>query len=138
MQKQTLEQKLEKIPFGALVEVTLKGKCGAEYKKSEIEIIPEYSTTNRSDEFGIKHVVGYNGSIQNKALDLRGCVNIRCPLEELDNEENLVLCLNPTIHYRNASREMHFQGEGYVKIPLTEIKSFQVLSRKRVGLRVVN
>ena len=138
MKIKTLEEKLEQIPFGALVEVTLKNKrCGANYKTDEIEIISR--ATNKNDEFGIKHVVGYNGRIKNKQLDLSGCSAIAyCNEEEVDDEKNKYLCLNPTIHYEDASREMHFQGEGYVKIPLIEIKSFVVLNTKRVGLRVVN
>ena len=119
-QQNLIERLEQQVTFGDLIEIVLnEGDFCAEHEGGDINI---YQTTTDSEipkqEFGIQYACGYYGGIR--------------------GTEEQFLCLNPTIHRVDAIARLHFQGDGLVKIPLSAIASYEILSAKRRGLRVVN
>ncbi len=122
-QKSLVERLEREVTFGDLLEVTLvEGDFSARHSPGNIDINP--TTSGRGErEFGILSVCGYYGGVRGYGVG---------------GTEEQFLCLNPTIHREDAISKLHYQGDGLVKIPLSAVSSYEILSMKRRGLRVVN
>ena len=75
----------------------------AEHTKLEINVYEASAGSQIVGEFGIRYVSGYYGGIR--------------------GTEKEYLCINPTVHKENAIAELHYQGDGLVKIPLLLLMS---------------
>ncbi len=120
-----LINKLEhEVHFGDLVEVVLRKNQDFSASHDPEERVIQ-SSSEKTNEYGIVSVCGYYGGI--KSFD-----------QHLTKLKEEILCLNPTVHRADAIKELHCTGEGYIKLPLSAILSYKILSIERRGLRVVN
>ena len=118
-----LQKLMEEADFGDLVEVTLTNKeYVAVHDNDGIGIYePKEGVPGQEyAEWGIFYVVGYYGGIKNRnagAVQTTGIFDgkighgLLLP-EGHDNVENKVLCLDPTLHKKDALRNLKFAGEG--------------------------
>ena len=132
----------EEAVFGDLVEITLKldiEYC-ARHDQNSVLISPRENVIGYQER-GILHISGYYGGMQKGSFKEFIAVLGRGALPVLitdSTDAETVVCLNPTLHRENAIDNLHFQGEGLVKIPISTIASYEILSKKGRGLRVVN
>ncbi len=140
-EKTLIERLQEEADFGDLVEVALKdGEFCTRHEPDGIIVFPCNTDPNVEEEFGIKYLCGYYGGITNRrnrgTAGLVGGGIVAVYLDYPDAEK--FLCLDPTLHRKDALRELHFSGEGHVKIPVSAIASYKILSTENRGFKVIN
>ncbi|MEK6938525.1 MAG: hypothetical protein AABX04_05755 [Nanoarchaeota archaeon] len=124
-EKTSITERLqEEATFGDLLEVSLRKECSSALHHQK-EIIVGSLSKNDADEYGIVSICGYYGGVKS--------------FDKQDNRlKEEMLCLNPTVHRADAIKELHYTGEGLIKVPLSAVVSYKILTSERRGLRVVN
>lgn len=139
--KTNIEEKLkEEADFGDIVEITLKSDLDycASHEKGRV-IISQREKDAEYQERAILYVVGYYGGMRNGifkeslGISEKGVtpVFIHYPAETM-------VCLDPTVHRKDALDTLKFQGKGLVMVPISAIDYYNILSKTRRGLSVVN
>lgn len=140
--KTEIERKLkEEADFGDLVELTLKSDkdyC-ARHEQGRVVISPRENGVDYQER-DIIYVVGYYGGM--RSGNFKETVEISeigaTPILISYPSETTTVCLDPTLHRKDALDTIKWQGKGLVRIPASAIASYRIMSKERRGLRVVN
>ena len=142
-----LEKKLEEeLSFGDIVEITLNPGVDycARHCQSKV-IIFQREPRARYQERAILHILGYFGGMkkgsfrETTGISANGVGSLILIEEAVNDSTETIVCLDPTLHRADAvDIQRCYGGEGLIYIPLSAIASYEILSKKRRGLRVVN
>ena len=131
----------EEADFGDVVEIALKPSLDycARHQDNRVIISTRENNNVEYQERAILYLVGYYGGMR------KGDFKESLGLSEKEvapvfiyNPGETVVCLDPTLHRKDAVDALKFQGDGLFNIPISAISSYNILSKSRRGFRVMN